>query len=47
LLGDVCHYKQASTKSLAAARRGILGGADILFNNAGTGSNETIMEGAR
>ncbi len=29
---------------LVAAARAAFGGADILFNNAGTGSNETIME---
>src|SRR5262245_11652768 len=31
-------------EALAASVRDVFGGADILINNAGTGSNETIME---
>lgn len=34
----------AGTSALVAATEQELGGADILINNAGTGSNETIME---
>ena len=35
---------QAGVDALVAATEAAFGGADILFNNAGTGSNETIME---
>jgi NAD(P)-dependent dehydrogenase (short-subunit alcohol dehydrogenase family) len=34
----------AGVAQLAAATKDVFGGADILFNNAGTGSNETIMD---
>ena len=34
----------AGCESLVAATRETFGGADILINNAGTGSNETILE---
>ena len=34
----------AGTSALTAAAEAEFGGADILINNAGTGSNETIME---
>jgi NAD(P)-dependent dehydrogenase (short-subunit alcohol dehydrogenase family) len=36
----------AGAETLVAAAREKFGGADILINNAGTGSNETIMEAA-
>ena len=36
----------AGTQSLIDATRKEFGGTDILINNAGTGSNETIMEAA-
>jgi NAD(P)-dependent dehydrogenase (short-subunit alcohol dehydrogenase family) len=40
-----CDVAQADgTDALVAATEREFGGADILFNNAGTGSNETIME---
>ena len=34
----------AGVAQLVAATKDAFGGADILFNNAGTGSNETIMD---
>ena len=34
----------AGVDEIVAATKGSFGGADILINNAGTGSNETVME---
>ena len=44
-VGVACDVRTVEgTSSLVAAAEKEFGGADILINNAGTGSNETIME---
>ena len=46
-IGVACDVATAAgAERLIAAAEQHFGGADILFNNAGTGSNETIMEAA-